>query len=97
MTRSVQEQRRNQLDLLTRLLARVGDQDVDVLFFEVNEPAFADIYDTSWALLEDGDYLTPRHHFGNPMYQLTPYGWLRALLLTGRLTSPATQQRRSSS
>lgn len=93
MTYSVEYQRANQLELLTRFLDAAGDGDAVRIVFEPKDPQFTDTIPTSWVHLADQGYLNPVHTFGNPAYQFTAFGWLRAMELSGRLTSRLTAER----
>jgi hypothetical protein len=79
-------------DLALRLMMEeLGDEAIDHLF-QTDTPRFANIYSTTWQLLED-QRLVKRTHYIWKEYKLTGPGWLKGLEIRGARDEPEMQQR----
>ena len=96
MTLSVDERRRHMVSTLERMSAEIGDEPVFARVFSRKEHVWLDeVPRTTFDELEQRGYVHIEEFFGgNRNYQLTPAGWLKALMTSDRIDSQAERERR---
>jgi len=88
MTISKEKRLANLAEALEVILAKLGDLAVNRLLFKLDEPAFEEILSTTWAALEDKNFIKVSRYFGGGgHFFLTSHGWLVAMEASGQLSS----------
>ena len=95
MSLSREENRARADRALASALAAIGDHAyTDVLLEVKTDPRLAGIDMVTWKLLESEAFVSSEGSMiGAPVVQLTRWGWLEALRITGELESPVFQER----
>ena len=84
MSLSKEERQRDALQLMLQRL----DGRISMCFFDTTKPPFNAIQQTTWAELQQSNYLKANLK----RYRLTAAGWLRALQESGLIQDPVFQQ-----
>jgi hypothetical protein len=89
VTISITERQNNHQFALLKMMARLGDQWVRAIKFDVLDPEFGNIFRTTWKELERKGRITESAsaYGGLACYRLTGSGWIEGLRLTEKLDS----------
>lgn len=87
MTLSSKERSDNVAMAMRKLMARVGEQWIGGVLFDVLDPEIVDILPTTWAFLQRQYWIVESGSTmgGHIRYRLTGRGWIEGLRLTGSL------------
>lgn len=93
MTLSRDNRLKNMENALKLMLGRLGDRGMYAEFFDPQDPAFSEIYSTTWQELESRGLVRGHHMMQTDSFELRGPGWLVAMSLTGKLETPEFQER----
>ena len=80
---------------LELMLARLGEQAIDRVLFNRDEPPFDQIYPTTWKELAEKYLIKPLDGAGPQLFWLTGYGWYAALEQANRFSDPTLIEKMS--
>jgi hypothetical protein len=87
---SKQDRENDKALALQLMLKGIGENRINMSFFDTARPPLNVIRKTSWVELQQEQYVAPL--FGLSRYALTGAGWLRALRHTGKTKDPVFQR-----
>jgi hypothetical protein len=79
--------------VLVAMYRMLDDQPLYTLIVYPDAPEFEGIYNTTWTDLEDRLFLQGFHGLNFSHYQLTGYGWLGAITVTGEIETPEFKEK----
>jgi hypothetical protein len=94
MSVSNDQRREDRRRALCLILEQLGDRYFLEYGVEPTDPGFNDVLKTTWRELLDDNLIDDRlSSMGRPVFRLTSYGWLRALILSGEIDSVEMRER----